>query len=249
MPEDPLRPHELLAVYYPSHEARPAFVRALFNRTAGEYDRINRLFSLGSGGWYRRRALRRAGVGHGASVLDVATGTGLVAREAVRLVGDTHRVIGLDLSEKMLARARTALGIAVIQGHAEALPIADRSLDFVTMGYALRHMCNLRAAFAEFRRVLHPGGSVVILEIGRPSEPCAAALARLYLGRIVPALCRTLIPRSAAGTLMRYHWDTIEACVPPPIILGGLADAGLEAPACRIDLGLFRAYTARRPAH
>lgn len=248
MPEDPLRPHELLARYYASHEARPAFVRSLFNRTACDYDRINRLFSLGSGGWYRRRALRRAGLGYGASVLNVATGTGLLAREAVRLVGDTRRVIGLDLSERMLVRARSALGIAAIQGHAEALPIADRSLDFVTMGYALRHLCNLRAGFAEFRRVLRPGGSVVILEIGRPSGACAAALTRLYLGRLVPALCRTLTPRSAAGTLMRYYWDTIEACVPPPVILGALTDVGLEAPACRVDLGLFRAYTARRPA-
>ena len=140
MPPKQTRPHELLAQHYASHQARPEFVRALFNRTADDYDRVNRLFSLGSGIWYRRRVLRQAGIGRDACVLDVASGTGLLAREALHLVGDPRRVIGLDPSENMLAHARAALGIAVIQGRAEALPIDDGGLDFVTMGYALRHV-------------------------------------------------------------------------------------------------------------
>lgn len=248
MPQDQTRPHKLLAQHYPSHEARSDFVRGLFNRTADEYDRVNRLFSLGTGGRYRRRALRQAGVGRGAALLDVAVGTGLLAQEALHLVGDRRRVTGIDLSENMLARAREAVGIALIQGRAEALPVADGCMDFVTMGYALRHVADLAVAFAEFRRVLRPGGTAIILEIGRPSDARAAALARLYLGRFAPAACRALLPGSGTGALMRYYWDTIETCVPPAAILAALAGAGLEAPACRTELGLFRTYTARRAA-
>ncbi len=75
-----LRPHPVLPAYYGRLEERGAFVRALFNGNAGEYDRINRIFSLGSGGRYRRQALLAAGLRPGMRVLDVAVGTGLVAR-------------------------------------------------------------------------------------------------------------------------------------------------------------------------
>ena len=96
-------PHPMLPAYYASREERSAFVRLLFNRVAGEYDEVNAIFSLGSGRWYRRQTLRRAGLRTGMRVLDVATGTGLVAREARSLAGATGGVVGLDLSESMLA--------------------------------------------------------------------------------------------------------------------------------------------------
>src|ERR1700761_5189492 len=78
-----------------------AFVRGLFNDTAPYYDTVNRLFSLGSGGWYRRRCLLRAGLRPGQTVLDVAIGTGLIAEEALRIVGTEGAVVGLDLSDAM----------------------------------------------------------------------------------------------------------------------------------------------------
>ena len=77
---DSIRPHPVLPAYYQEAEQRPAFVRDLFNRTAPEYDRINRLFSFNSGAWYRGRVLRKAGMRVGMRVLDVAISTGLVAR-------------------------------------------------------------------------------------------------------------------------------------------------------------------------
>ena len=84
------------------------------------------------------RSVPAAGIGVGCYAKPASRVT--LAREALHLVGDPRRVIGLDPSENMLARARAALGIAMIQGRAEALPIADGGLDFVTMGYALRHV-------------------------------------------------------------------------------------------------------------
>lgn len=244
-PPAPAAPHAPLPAYYGAASGRVGFLRQLFDDTAPQYDRINRLFSLGTGGRYRREALARAGLGRGQSVLDVAVGTGLVAREAVRLTGDPALVMGLDPSPGMLAEARRQLPIPLVLGRAEALPLPEASRDFLSMGYALRHVADLSVAFAEFRRVLRPGGTVLLLEIGRPQGRLAHAAARAYLGGVVPALSRLTAPR--AGTLMGYYWDTIEACVPAETILHHLDGVGFEAVRCDTALGVFRAYSARRP--
>jgi demethylmenaquinone methyltransferase / 2-methoxy-6-polyprenyl-1,4-benzoquinol methylase len=243
----PLRPHPVLPAYYADARERPAFVRSLFNQTATHYDRINTMLSLGSGGWYRRRTLRQAGLRPGQRVLDVAIGTGLVAREASRIVGDKNSVIGLDLSESMLDEARRSLGIPLIQGLAEQLPVAADSIDFLSMGYAVRHVADLDATFREFLRVLRPGGTVLLLEISRPEGPWHRAVAGLYLGRFIPLLCRWTTAARETETLMRYYWETIERCVAPEIIIQALRDTGFRDVGCHTQFGLFRAYVARKP--
>jgi demethylmenaquinone methyltransferase/2-methoxy-6-polyprenyl-1,4-benzoquinol methylase len=239
-------PHPALPGYYGADAERAGFVRRLFDDTAAQYDRINAVFSLGSGAWYRRQTLMRAGLRPGDRVLDVACGTGLVTREAVRVTGDPWAVLGLDPSAGMLAEARRGVAGPLVRGRAEALPLADASRDFITMGYALRHVADLSVAFAEYHRVLRPGGTVLLLEIGRPEGRVAHALARAYLGRVVPALCRLTSPRARAGTLMQYYWDTIEACVPAETILHHLHASGFSDVTCETSLGIFRAYVARR---
>lgn len=239
-------PHPALPDYYGETAARAGFVRRLFDDTAVHYDRINAVFSLGTGAWYRRQAMRRAGLRPGDQVLDVACGTGLVTREARHLAGPTGRVTGLDPSPGMLAEARRQLGGPFMLGRAETLPLGDSSLDFITMGYALRHVADLAAPFAEFHRVLKPGGTVLLLEIGRPEGRVAHALAKAYLGKVVPALCRVAAPRARSGTLMQYYWDTIEACVPAETILQHLREAGFARVECETTLGIFRSYIAHR---
>ena len=237
-------PHAPLLGYYREPEARVGFVRNLFDRTAPSYDRINAVLSFGSGGWYRRRALLRAGLKPGDRMLDVAVGTGLVAREGFAILGRPQDVIGLDLSHGMLREARRGLPIPLVQSRAEELPLADASVDFVSMGYALRHVADLGVLFAEFRRVLRPDGRVLVMEIARPESRIGYALVKAYVGRVVPALSRLLGQDSR--TLMRYYWDTIDACVPPAEILRQLGASGLYDVACDTQLGAFRAYTARR---
>jgi demethylmenaquinone methyltransferase / 2-methoxy-6-polyprenyl-1,4-benzoquinol methylase len=243
-----IEPHPVLPTYYGSHEAREDFVRDLFNQTAAEYDQINQIMSLGSGRRYRREALHQAGLYAGARVLDVAVGTGLLAREALEICGDRERVIGIDPSEQMLLLTAHSLGIPVIQGRAEALPVGDASIDFVSMGYALRHMRDLEVAMREFFRVLRPGGTLLILEIRRPDGRLGQALLWLYLGCVVPALCRLLRNGRQAYTLMRYFWATIEACVPPHVIIETLSEVGFEMPESTRSLGMFSAYCARKPS-
>jgi demethylmenaquinone methyltransferase / 2-methoxy-6-polyprenyl-1,4-benzoquinol methylase len=240
-------PHPPLVAYYHGAAERDGFVRQLFDETAGSYDRINTAFSLGSGAWYRRRALRRAGLRPGQDLLDVAIGTGLVAREALRILGGSRGVVGIDLSEGMLHRAGQSLGIPLICGRAELLPVADASFDFVSMGYALRHVAGLPATFAEYRRVLRPGGRLLLLEIARPEGRLAYAATRFYLGKVVPGIIARLGGGVRARMLMRYYLDTIDTCMPPAVILDALAATGFTGIGCDVQLGIFRAYTARRP--
>lgn len=241
-------PHPPLPRYYGEAVGRDAFVRNLFDAAASSYDQINAAFSFGSGAWYRRDALRRSGLVPGQRLLDVAIGTGLVAREALTILGRPDDLIGLDLSAGMLREARKSLPINLIQARAEAIPLADDSVDFVSMGYALRHVPDLVAAFTEYLRVLRPNGRLLLLEIGRPESAITLKILRFYMGRLVPAMSRWMGGGDAAKTMMSYYWDTIEACVPPATIQAALDEAGFEGIGCEVQLGIFRAYRARKPA-
>jgi demethylmenaquinone methyltransferase / 2-methoxy-6-polyprenyl-1,4-benzoquinol methylase len=244
--QNPLEPHPVIPEFYSERAQRLPFVRDLFNTTAPHYDAINRVFSLGSGRRYRRQCLLRSGLRPGMRLIDVAIGTGLLAREAVSITESRSNVIGVDLSEGMLAIARDKLGISLIQGTAEALPLADEIADFVTMGYALRHVSDLAATFREFHRVLRRGGTVLLLEIGEPSKRLKHVLVSTYLGRIVPFLCRLTTGQGQAQALMQYYWATIENCVPVEIVLQAMRDGGFQDAQCKVDLDLFRSFVGRK---
>lgn len=251
-PKDALRPHPPLTDYYGAPENRQAFVRGLFDHTAPHYDGVNTLLSLGSGKWYRRDALRRAGLLPGMRMLDVATGTGLLAREAMAILGPTGALVGVDPSVGMLAEWRRVLGAraSLVRGTAEALPVADAGFDFVALGYALRHIPDVATAFREFHRVLRPGGRVLVLEKLRPRSRVTHAVARAWFGSVVPALSRFSPGGHGAEmrTLMRYYWDTVEHCIAPEIIMDALAGTGFQDVACDRQLDMFGAYTARKAA-
>lgn len=223
-----------------------AFVRRLFNDTAPYYDTVNRLFSLGSGNWYRRRCLLRAGLKPGQTVLDVAIGTGLIAQAALPIVGTHGEVIGLDLSEAMLEEARRKLGIPLIQGTAEALPLADASVDFVVMGYAIRHIADLHACFNEFRRVLRYRGTLLLLEVSSPTSTVVKSTLAQYLGRGVPRLSQWVTRQPKLRSLMDYHWETMETCVAPRVILDTMARSGFERLTCEGWFDLFRSYVGQK---
>jgi len=242
----PTPPHPVLPAYFDSEQARRGFVRRLFDTTAGDYDRIERLVSFGSGPWYRHRALLRAGLRPGMRVLDVAIGTGLVAREALAIVGDSGEIVGLDPSAGMLRQARKLLAVPLVQGFGERLPFADEQFDFISMGYALRHVADLGSLFREFHRVLRPGATVCMLEITRPDGALSNAALKLYLRGIAPLLSRVIGQTAEAPTLYRYFWDTIEACVPPTRVLAALGDSQFSAVKRHVEARLFSEYTARR---
>ena len=234
-------PHPLLTRWYSSEGERQRRVRNWFDHSAASYDWITQTMSFGSGRWYRRRVLRRAGLGPGWRVLDVACGTGVLAEAASALTGSPERVVALDPSAGMLAQARRREVGRLVQATAEMLPFADGSFDCVLMGYALRHVADLRQTFAQYRRVLRPGGRLVVLEITRPGSRAAAIALRLYLRGAVPALAR--LGGRPVRELMQYYWDTIEACVEPAAILQALSASGFAARR-GVELGIFSEYVA-----
>ncbi|MGE5235022.1 MAG: class I SAM-dependent methyltransferase [Acidobacteriota bacterium] len=242
-----LPPHPTLTGYYQSDEQRPEFVRRLFDEAAPSYDRVERLIGLGAGPRYRRQALGRAGLGPGQRILDVATGTGLVAREAITLLGGSGHLVALDPSAGMLAEARRQLAIAGLMGLGERIPVRDASFDFLSMGYALRHLSDLTVTFQEFFRVLRPGGRVCLLELTRPTGRVPYTLLRCYLRSVVPVLTRLLTGSRDTALLMRYYWETIERCVPPEAIITALERAGFVNVRWTLVIGLFSEYTGARP--
>jgi demethylmenaquinone methyltransferase/2-methoxy-6-polyprenyl-1,4-benzoquinol methylase len=240
-------PHSPLQAYYACEADRREWVRKLFDRTAGDYERMERLMALGSGSWYRRRALQRGGLRPGMSVVDVGVGTGLVAREAARIVGDGTLVIGVDPSSGMIANARVPPGVRLMAGSAESVPLPQGSADFLSMGYALRHISDLAAAFLEFSRVLRPGGRVCLLEITSPRGVLRRVVLKAYMRGVVPILARWIARDRSVPELMRYYWDTIEACVPPESILNALTAAGFVDVVRYVEHGVFSEYRARKP--
>jgi demethylmenaquinone methyltransferase / 2-methoxy-6-polyprenyl-1,4-benzoquinol methylase len=242
----PLPPHPLLHRYHLTEEQRRRQVDAWFDEAAGDYDWINQAISFGSGGRYRREALLRAGLAESMSLLDAGSGTGVVAAQAQTVVGSRGLVVALDPSLGMLRQARRRGVTRRLRGLAEALPLPDRSFDMVSMGYALRHVADLRTTFREYLRVLKPGGTLLVLEITPPSSRLAHRLLALYLGRLVPLVARFGRGGHASRELMQYYWDTIENCVPPAVILEALADAGFSSPERHVEMGIFSEYRAVR---
>src|SRR5579872_5348005 len=200
-------PHPPLSAYYGGEGERREWVLGIFEQTAGDYEKVERLMAFGTGSWYRRRALGRAGLAPGMGVLDVGAGTGLVAREAARIVGNPALVTGVDPCPAMIGHAKVPAGVRMVTGSAESLPAADDSVDFLSMGYALRHISDLTAAFREFHRVLKPGGRICVLEITRPDNGCLHSILKAYMRQLVPLAARLVARDRNMATLMRYYWD------------------------------------------
>ncbi len=171
-------------------------VRAMFDRIAGLYDRMNSVMTAGLHHAWRRRAADLAAVGPGARALDVATGTGDLAFELARRVGPSGEVVAGDFSERMLELARAkalqagATGVRFETANALALPYPDGAFDAATVGFGARNFSDLAGGLREMTRVVRPGGRVVVLEITTPQRPPLSTFFELWFDRVVPALGR-----------------------------------------------------------
>ncbi|MCZ7638313.1 MAG: bifunctional demethylmenaquinone methyltransferase/2-methoxy-6-polyprenyl-1,4-benzoquinol methylase UbiE [Verrucomicrobia bacterium] len=176
--------------YYQPGAGRAEGVRELFETIAQRYDRLNDLQSLGLHRRWKARLVRLARLGPGQHALDVCCGTGDVA---FALASTGARVTGPDFSPAMLdvARARSHRlqhepAITLVQGDALALPFPEATFDAVTISYGLRNLARLEAGLAEMHRVARPGGRVLILDFGHPSNPLWRRFYFAYLQVAVP---------------------------------------------------------------
>lgn len=225
--------------------ARKPHARELFAPLPRHYDRVAALLSFGQDPRWRRAMVAAIDAGPGERVLDVATGTGLVAQALVRRYGCS--VVGLDQSPEMLGGARARLArdgalaarVTLVEGEAERLPFADHEFDHLTFTYLLRYVEDPGATLGELARVVRPGGRVASLEFAVPPNPLWRAAWSLYTHVGLPALGRLASPEWAhAGRFLAHSIPDLYARYPLERIVELWRDAGIEhVQARRMSLG------------
>jgi len=177
---------------YNDQAAKKEQVADMFNNISGTYDFLNHFLSLGIDIIWRRKAIRTLKAANPQFLLDVATGTGDFALEALRIL-KPKKIIGVDISAGMLEVAREKIArrnlgdrLEVVLGDSENLPFADNTFDAVTVAFGVRNFENLEKGLADICRVVKPGGKVVVLEFSKPRHFPVKQLYRFYFNRVTP---------------------------------------------------------------
>jgi demethylmenaquinone methyltransferase/2-methoxy-6-polyprenyl-1,4-benzoquinol methylase len=210
-------------------------VRGVFDSVADNYDVMNDLMSAGVHRVWKHFTLSLANLHAGQRALDVAGGTGDLAVGLAKQVGARGHIVLTDINAAMLARGRDRLinegfvsNVTFAQVNAERLPFADSCFDCVTIGFGLRNVTDKSAALASMRRVLKPGGQLLVLEFSHPESPALKALYDAYSFRVLPLLGK-LVAKDEAS--YRYLAESIRMHPDQEKLLGMMREAGLEG--CR----------------
>ncbi|HMK63037.1 MAG TPA: ubiquinone/menaquinone biosynthesis methyltransferase [Acidimicrobiales bacterium] len=167
----------------PPAEDKPAVVEAMFDRIAEDYERVNRVISLGLDRRWRRHAVDHLGLASGSLVLDLACGTGDMSR-LLRAKG--YAALGFDFSANMLEHASGPN--CLVRADVCMLPLADGAADGIACGFALRNLMDTSVFFSECARVLRSGGRFAVLDAAQPTRAMARAGHSLWFGHVVPWL-------------------------------------------------------------
>lgn len=185
----------------------------MFARIAKRYDLLNRIITFGQDARWRREAIRRLELSASDRVLDLGTGTGELAFEALRQVSRIHAV-GADFTPEMMrvGRAhRNGHAVDWVIADAHALPFMDATFDGVVSGFLLRNVVNLKQTLKEQYRILKPDGRMVCLETTPPAEGLFKPVLTFYLQVLIPAWGRLI-----SGENEAYHYlpDTTQSFIP-----------------------------------
>ena len=199
--------------YKDKNTSKKEQIAAMFNSISGKYDFLNHFLSLGIDILWRKRAVRLLKKHQPKLILDIATGTGDFAIEALSL--NPEKIIGVDISEGMLSVGREKLikknltdKIELISGDSEFLPFEDNLFDAVIVSFGVRNFENLEKGLSDMLRVLKPGGKVVILEFSKPKSFPFKQLYKFYFQWILPKIGKLISKNHAAYT---YLPDSVQA--------------------------------------
>ena len=211
---------------------KTARVRGVFDSVAGRYDLMNDLMSGGLHRLWKRFALSQTGLRPGQRALDVASGTGDLGAGVARQVGREGLAVLTDINREMLSRGRDRLidrglskQVAFVIANAERLPFPDRSFDCVTVGFGLRNVTDKAAALASMRRVLRPGGRLLVLEFSQPTLEILKPAYDAYSFNILPRL-GTIVAGDAAS--YRYLAESIRMHPDQPALADMILAAGFD---------------------
>ena len=231
----------------------PERIAGMFDAIAPRYDLLNHLLSAGLDRRWRAAALRSLQLTGRETLLDVCCGTADVALEGRRSRPAAARVVGVDFSGAMLARGLqkvTAAGeagrITLVRGDAMRVPVADRSVDAVTVAFGIRNVQRPEIACGEMARMLRPGGRLAILEFGVPRIPGIKPLYLWYITHVLPRVGRFISGYTAAYS---YLPASVGTFAPPAEFMQTLRDAGFsDVRADSLTFGIVYLYTARMVA-
>ena len=207
-------------------------VRGVFDSVAPKYDLMNDLMSGGLHRFWKSFALSQTGLRPGQRALDVAGGTGDLSRGMAAQVGERGLVVLSDINGSMLAHGRDRLivtgllqGIDYVLANAECLPFADATFDCVTIGFGLRNVTDKPKAIASMRRVLKPGGQLLILEFSHPVAPGLKPVYDAYSFKVLPILGKFVAGDEGS---YRYLAESIRKHPDQETLLAIMQEAGLE---------------------
>jgi demethylmenaquinone methyltransferase/2-methoxy-6-polyprenyl-1,4-benzoquinol methylase len=206
-------------------------VRGVFDSVAGNYDLMNDLMSGGLHRLWKRYTIDQAGAQRGDVVLDLAGGTGDLARRFARQVGSDGHVVLADINASMLREGRRRLidagvagNLSIAQVDAQDLPFATNTFDIVTIAFGLRNVTDKDTALRSMHRVLEPGGKMLILEFSQPVDALRPAY-DLYSFKVLPALGKLVAGDEAS---YRYLAESIRMHPDQDTLIGMMTDAGFE---------------------
>jgi demethylmenaquinone methyltransferase/2-methoxy-6-polyprenyl-1,4-benzoquinol methylase len=222
----------------PSGEDKTRSVRAMFDVIADRYDTVNRVMTFRMDVGWRKRTVATLGLVPGSVVVDLACGTGDLARE---LAGRGLTAIGADLSYGMLAAA--PVPFPRVQTDGSAMPFPDASVDGLTCGFALRNFTDLAATLLETARIVRPGGRIALLEVAEPPNPVMRFGHGIYFGKVVPKIGALL----SDGDAYRYLPRSVEYLPAPDELVSMVTDAGFrDTKRTLLSGGISQLITATR---
>ncbi|MEP6617260.1 MAG: bifunctional demethylmenaquinone methyltransferase/2-methoxy-6-polyprenyl-1,4-benzoquinol methylase UbiE [Ginsengibacter sp.] len=242
--------HDAIVPLKNSTDTKKKQVEDMFDKIAFRYDFLNHFLSAGIDVWWRKKAIRQLLPFHPKNILDVATGTGDVAILSYKIL-KPEKIIGIDISNNMLEIGRKKIKtfglesyIKLLKGDSETILFDDGTFDAVTVAFGVRNFEDLEAGLTEIKRVLKPGGKLVILEFTRPVLPVIKGVYGFYLNTIAPLIGRMISKNNSA---YQYLNDSVQQFPERKTFINILEKLGYNNTSIKtLTLGVCSIYCAEK---